>query len=171
MKISLIVAMGENRVIGVDNRMPWHLSADLKRFKRITMGKPLVMGRRTHESIGRPLPGRKNIVLTSDPAYAAPGCVVVHSLEDALEEADADEVMVIGGSSLYEKLLPKADRLYLTLIHRTFAGDTFFPQLKWDDWTEIERLDVEDDPDSGLSYSFLVLERKTDDYGERQVPD
>lgn len=171
MKISLIVAMGENGVIGVDNGMPWHLSADLKRFKRITMGKPLVMGRRTHESIGRPLPGRKNIVLTSDPTYAAPGCVVVHTLIDALNEADADEVMVIGGSSLYEKLLSKADRLYLTLIHRAFGGDTFFPQLKWDEWTEIERLDVEDDPDSGLSYSFLVLQRKTADHGERQVPD
>lgn len=163
--------MGENRVIGVDNRMPWHLSADLKRFKRITMGKPLIMGRRTHESIGRPLPGRKNIVLTSDPAYVAPGCVVVHSLEDALEEADTDEVMVIGGSTLYEKLLPKADRLYLTLIHRTFAGDTFFPQLKWSEWTEIERLDAEDDPDSGPSYSFLILERKTADCGDGQVPD
>ncbi|MGX2028634.1 MULTISPECIES: dihydrofolate reductase [Methylocaldum] len=160
MKISLIVAMGENRVIGVDNRMPWHLSADLKRFKQITMGKPLVMGRRTHESIGRPLPGRKNIVLTSDRAYVAPGCVVVHTLRDALGEADADEVMVIGGSSLYETLLPKADRLYLTLIHREFVGDTFFPEFEWKEWSEIERLDVTDDPDSGLSYSFLVLERK-----------
>jgi dihydrofolate reductase len=160
MKISLIVAMGENRVIGVDNRMPWHLSADLKRFKQITMGKPLVMGRRTHESIGRPLPGRKNIVLTSDRDYTAPGCVVVHNLADALSEADADEVMVIGGSSLYEELLAKADRLYLTLIHREFAGDTFFPEFEWKEWSEIERLDVTDDPDSGLSYSFLVLERK-----------
>jgi dihydrofolate reductase len=163
MKISLIVAMGENRVIGVDNRMPWHLSADLKRFKQITMGKPLVMGRRTHESIGRPLPGRRNIVLTSDRDYTAPGCVVVHNLPDALSEADADEVMVIGGSSLYETFLPKADRLYLTLIHREFAGDTFFPEFEWKEWSEIERLDVEDDPDSGLSYSFLVLERKTPD--------
>jgi dihydrofolate reductase len=171
MKISLIVAMGENRVIGVDNRMPWHLSSDLKRFKRITMGKPLIMGRRTHESIGRPLPSRKNIVLTSDPTYVAPGCVVVHSLEDAFETADADEIMVIGGSTLYEELLPKADRLYLTLIHRAFAGDTFFPQLKWDEWTEIEHLDVEDDPDSGLSYSFLILERKTAGHGERQALD
>ncbi|WP_026611121.1 dihydrofolate reductase [Methylocaldum szegediense] len=171
MKISLIVAMSENRVIGVDNRMPWHLSSDLKRFKRITMGKPLIMGRRTHESIGRPLPGRKNIVLTTDRTYTAPGCVVAHSLEDALEEANADEVMVIGGSSLYEKLLPTADRLYLTLIHRAFTGDTFFPQIKWDEWTEIERLDVEDDPDSGLSYSFLILERKTDNRGEKRLPD
>lgn len=161
MKISLIVAMGENRVIGVDNRMPWHLSADLKRFRKITMGKPLVMGRRTHESIGRPLPGRKNIVLTSNREYAAPGCVVVHTLAEALSEADADEIMVIGGSSLYEELLPKADRLYLTLIRRDFAGDTFFPELEWKEWSEIERLDVKDDPDSGLSYSFLVLERKT----------
>ncbi|WP_434131507.1 dihydrofolate reductase [Methylocaldum sp. GT1BB] len=160
MKISLIVAMGENRVIGADNRMPWHLSADLKRFRKITMGKPLIMGRKTHKSIGRPLPGRKNIVLTSNREYAAPGCVVVHTLAEALSEADADEVMVIGGSSLYEELLAKADRLYLTLIHREFAGDTFFPEFEWKEWSEIERLDVTDDPDSGLSYSFLVLERK-----------
>jgi dihydrofolate reductase len=161
MKIFLIVAMSENRVIGVENRMPWHLPADLKRFRQITMGKPLVMGRRTHESIGRPLPGRKNIVLTSDLAYVAPGCVVVHTLAEAFREADADEIMVIGGSSLYEELLPKADRIYLTLIHREFAGDTFFPELEWKEWSEIARIDVNDDPDSGLSYSFLVLERKT----------
>ncbi|HYE36701.1 dihydrofolate reductase [Methylocaldum sp.] len=160
MKISLIVAMGENRVIGVDNRMPWHLSADLKRFKQITMGKPLIMGRKTHESIGRPLPGRKNIVLTSERQYAAPGCVVVHSLEDALNEADADEAMVIGGATLYEELLPKADRLYLTLVYGEFAGDTFFPEIECKEWRELERVDVNEDPDSGLSYSFLLLERQ-----------
>lgn len=153
--------MGENRVIGVENRMPWHLSADLRRFRQITMGKPLLMGRRTHESIGRPLPGRKNIVLTSDREYIAPGCVVVHAIADALREAAADEIMVIGGSSLYEKLLPTAVRIYLTLIHHEFAGDTFFPEFDWTEWSEIERLDVTDDPESGLSYSFLVLERKT----------
>jgi len=168
MKISLIVAMGENRVIGVDNRMPWHLSADLKHFRKITMGKPLIMGRRTHESIGRPLPGRKNIVLTSDQGYAAPGCAVVHTLADALNEADADEAMIIGGATLYKELLPKADRLYLTLIHREFAGDTFFPEFEWKEWSEVERLDVEDDPDSGLSYSFLVLERQTPHSGEER---
>jgi dihydrofolate reductase len=160
-KISLIVAMGENRVIGVDNRMPWHLPADLKRFRQITWGKPVVMGRKTHESIGRPLPGRKNIVLTSDRNYAAPGCTVVHSLQDALREADAGEVMVIGGSSLYRALLPQADRLYLTLIHREFPGDTFFPEFDWSAWREAAREDVGEDPDSGLRYSFLLLERSS----------
>jgi dihydrofolate reductase len=159
-KISLIVAMGENRVIGVDNRMPWHLSADLKRFRQITLGKPIVMGRKTHESIGRPLPGRKNIVLTSDRSYGAPGCTVVHGLDEALREADAEEVMVIGGSSLYQEFLPQADRLYLTLIHREFPGDTFFPEFDWAAWREVAREDVDEDPASGLSYSFLVLERK-----------
>ncbi len=159
MKISLIVAMGENRVIGADNRMPWHLSADLKRFRRITMGKPMVMGRKTHESIGGPLPGRKNIVLTSDPNYRALGCVVVHGLEEALREALGAEAMVIGGSSLYRELLPRADRLYLTLIHREFPGDTFFPEFDPGEWREVAREDVDNDPDSGLNYSFVTLER------------
>ena len=160
MKISLIVALSQNRAIGLDNHMPWHLSADLKRFKQITWGKPIIMGRRTHESIGRPLPGRKNIVLTSNRSYVAPGCAVVHSLEEALREADAEEAMVIGGAALYQALLPKADRLYLTLIQREFPGDTFFPELDLNDWREVEREDVDADPDSGLSYSFIVLERK-----------
>jgi dihydrofolate reductase len=159
MTVSLIVAMGRNRVIGADNKMPWHLSADLRRFKQITLGKPIVMGRRTHESIGRPLPGRKNIVLTSDRYYAAPGCTVVHGLEEALEAADADEVMIIGGSSLYREFLPRAERIHLTLIHREFAGDTFFPEFDSREWHEAERLDVDDDPDSGLSYSFIRLEK------------
>lgn len=161
MKLSLIVAMGENRVIGVDNRMPWHLPADLKHFRQITMGKPILMGRRTHESIGHPLPGRKNIVLTTDRNYTAAGCTVVHDLKEALREAAAagDEAMVIGGAALYREFLPRAERLYLTLIHRVFEGDTFFPEFDWRDWRETAREDVVDDGESGLSYSFLVLER------------
>lgn len=159
MRISLIVAMGENRVIGADNRMPWHLPADLKRFRQITMGKPMLMGRKTYESIGRPLPGRKNIILTSNPDYHAPGCVVVHSLEQAFQAADAEELMVIGGSALYRECLPVAERLYLTQIHREFAGDTFFPEFDRAAWREVAREAIEADPDSGLSYSFLVLER------------
>lgn len=159
MKISLVVAMGENRVIGVDNRMPWHLSADLKRFRRITWGKPLIMGRKTHESIGRPLPGRKNIVLTGDPNYRAEGCTVVHSAEEALRETEGEEAMVIGGSAVYRAFLPRADRLYLTLIHREFAGDTFFPEFDRTTWREVERIDVDKDAASGLSYSFVTLEK------------
>jgi dihydrofolate reductase len=154
--------MSTNRVIGVDNRLPWHFSSDLKRFKQITMGKPLLMGRKTHDSIGRPLPGRLNIVLTSDHAYQAPGCTVVHSLEEALKAAgDADELMVIGGASLYERLLPEADRLYLTQIEREFSGDTFFPQIDWQAWREIERIDVADDPTVFFRYSYRTLERRS----------
>jgi dihydrofolate reductase len=160
MRISLIVAMGENRVIGVDNRMPWHLSSDLQRFRRITLGKPILMGRRTHQSIGRPLPGRQNIVLTSDADFAAAGCDVVHSVADALTAAgDAPELMVIGGAVLYREFLPRADRLYLTLIHRSFAGETFFPEIDWAEWREIKRQDVNDDARSGLRYSFIDYER------------
>ncbi|MFM8445194.1 MAG: dihydrofolate reductase [Methylococcus sp.] len=160
MRISLIVAMAENRVIGVDNRMPWHLSADLQRFRRITLGKPMLMGRRTHQSIGRPLPGRRNIVLTADPGFVAAGCEVVHSLDAALAAAeDADELMVIGGASLYRELLPHAGRIYLTLIHRVFDGDTFFPEVDWTEWREVARQAVLDDRDSGLPYSFIDYER------------
>lgn len=160
MRISLIVAMGENRVIGVENRMPWHLSADLKRFRQITMGKPIIMGRRTHESIGRPLPGRKNIVLTGDPNYRAEGCAVVHNPEEALREAEGgEEAMVIGGSSVYREFLPLADRLYLTLIHRSFPGDTFFPEFDPSAWREVERIDLDDGSANGLKYSFLILAR------------
>lgn len=165
MKISLIVAMAENRAIGLAGGMPWHLSSDLKRFRRITLGKPIIMGRKTHESIGRPLPGRRNIVLTSDRGYVAPGCTVVHDLDSALAAAGADEVMIIGGAALYADCLAKADRLYLTLIHRDFAGDTFFPEFDRDEWRETERIDVDDDAESGLRYSFLVLERR------KPVPD
>lgn len=161
MHISLIVAMSANRVIGADNRMPWHLSADLKRFKLITWGKPILMGRKTHESIGCPLPGRQNLVLTSDPTYQAPGCAVVHNLEQARAAlpAGTDELMVIGGASLYADFLPEADRLYLTLIHREFAGDVFFPPFDASAWREVERVDVDDDPVVDFAYSFVVMER------------
>jgi len=160
MKISLIVALAANRVIGVDNRMPWHLSADLKRFKAITWGKPILMGRKTHESIGRPLLGRHNIVLTADPAYRAEGCSVAHSLAEAMDLAgEAEELMVIGGASLYENFLPQADRLYLTLIEREFDGDTYFPAFSPEDWRESASQTVADDPSVDFTYRFLVLER------------
>ena len=158
--ISLIVAMADNRAIGLDNRMPWHLPADLRRFKRLTWGKPIIMGRRTHESIGRALPGRRNIVLTADRNYLAPGCIVAHSPGQALREADAEEAMVIGGEALYREFLSEADRLYLTLIHREFPGDTFFPEWDPKEWREVDREDADEDPESGLRYSFVVLERK-----------
>jgi dihydrofolate reductase len=163
MKISLIVAMASNRAIGLNNQMPWHLSADLKKFKKITMGSPILMGRKTYESIGRPLPGRTNIIISRNPSYSQPGCLVFNDINEALESCrDAKEVFVIGGSDLYKSMLPIADTLYLTLIHKEFPGDTFFPEIDADQWVEVEREDVQDDPDVEFSYSFLKLEKRKD---------
>lgn len=154
--------MGENGVIGAKNRMPWHLSADLRHFRQITMGKPVLMGRKTHQSIGRPLPGRLNIVLSRDKSYSAEGCVIAGSLDEAVTQAGDQEIMIIGGAALYESFLPLTDRLYLTLIHHHFDGDTFFPTLDWADWRVIEREDIDGDLESGLRYSFLTMERRLD---------
>lgn len=160
MKISLIVAMASNRVIGVDNRMPWHLSADLKKFKRITMGSPILMGRKTFESIGRPLPGRRNVIISRNPAYRQEGCEVFNDLEQALTCCgDAEEIFVIGGAKLYKTLLPRADYLYLTEINQEFTGDTLFPEFDRQDWREIDREDIADDPTVDFSYSFIKLEK------------
>jgi dihydrofolate reductase len=164
MKISLIVAMASNRAIGLNNKMPWHLSADLKNFKKITMGAPVLMGRKTHESIGRVLPGRTNIIISRNPAYqplSANGCLVFNEIEKALEScSEFSEVFVIGGSDFYKSMLPVADTLYLTQIHQEFSGDTFFPELNMDHWREVEREDIHGDPDVDFSYSFLKLEKR-----------
>jgi dihydrofolate reductase len=161
MKLSLIVALSANRVIGANQRLPWHLPADLKRFKALTWGKPILMGRKTHESIGRPLPGRHNIILTADPGYQAPGCAVAHSLYEAIALAgNAEELMVIGGATLYETLLPQATRLYLTLIDRDFDGDTYFPAYAPEDWQLVESQSVSDDPAVDFSYRYEMFERK-----------
>ncbi len=161
MKISLIVAMASNRVIGLNNQMPWHLSADLKKFKKITLGAPILMGRKTYESIGRPLPGRTNIIISRNPRYQQPGCLVFNGIDKALESCcDRDEVFVIGGSDFYKSMLPVADTLYLTQIHQEFPGDTFFPEIDAKQWAEVEREDIQDDPDAGFSYSFLKLEKR-----------
>jgi dihydrofolate reductase len=160
MKISLIVAMASNRAIGLNNRMPWHLSADLKKFKQITMGAPILMGRKTYESIGRPLPGRTNIIISRNPSYRQPGCLVFNDIETALEHCrDAEEIFVIGGSAFYRSMLPVADTLYLTQIHKDFPGDTFFPEIDAEQWVEVDREDIRDDPDAAFSYSFLKLEK------------
>lgn len=160
LKISLIAAMAANRVIGRNNGLPWHLSADLRRFKEITMGKAILMGRKTHESIGRPLPGRTNIVLTRDRGYTATGCIVVASPEQAIAAIGGkEELIVIGGASLYERFLPLADRLYVTLIDASFEGDTFFPPWAGEEWNEIERIDITDDASVRFAYHFIVLER------------
>ncbi|MGR9014523.1 MAG: dihydrofolate reductase [Gammaproteobacteria bacterium] len=160
MKISLIVAMASNRAIGLDNQMPWHLSADLKKFKKITMGTPILMGRKTYESIGRPLPGRTNIIISRNPSYNQPGCLVFDDIDRALASCgEAKEAFVIGGADFYQAMLPVADTLYLTLIHQEFPGDTFFPDIDDEQWIEVEREDILDDPDVAFSYSFLKLQK------------
>ena len=160
MKIAIVVAMAANRVIGRDNQLPWHLPADLKHFKQLTLGKPVVMGRKTYESIGRPLPERTNIVVTRDRDYGAPGCVVVHSLDEALAAAgEAAEVMVIGGAGIYRQVLPRTDTLYLTQVHAEFEGDTLFPELDAAQWREVARTDCEPDEKNPWRYSFLELVR------------
>jgi len=162
MKTSIIVAMDSNGVIGKDNELPWHLPADLQHFKKTTMGKPILMGRKTWESIGRPLPGRTNIVITRDSDYQADGCVVVNSIDAAIAAAgEQDEVMVIGGAEFYRQVLPRADTLYLTRIHASFDGDTVFPGLNAADWREVERSDQSADEKNPHDYSFIRLERVT----------
>jgi len=172
MRIALIAAVARNGVIGRDGVMPWRLPADLRHFKRITLGKPVVMGRRTHQSIGRPLPGRANIVITRDPDYRAEGCTVVHSPEEAIAAARAalaargevpgeipGEVMVIGGGSIYAVCLPWAERIYLTRVDAEVAGDTRFPALDSADWRETSRAELPADADNPHACVFLVLDR------------
>ena len=163
MKIAMIAAMANDRVIGKDNQMPWHMPADLAHFKRVTLGKPVIMGRKTYDSIGRALPGRLNIVITRDSTYSLNDATVVNSIEAALEQAKSattDEVMIIGGGAIYAKLLPQADRLYLTFIDADVAGDTYFPDFtEIADWHEVERAEHNADEKNGYNYSFVTLER------------
>jgi dihydrofolate reductase len=162
-KLTIVVAVADNGVIGHKNTLPWHLPADLRHFKSTTMGKPILMGRKTHESIGRPLPGRLNIVLTTQPDYLAEGCRVVHSIDEAIELVEGeggDEVMVIGGAKLYEDALPRADRIHLTRVHADFAGDTWFPELEVGDWMEIASEQQQADTDNAYACTFLTLVRR-----------
>lgn len=164
MKMSLIAAMASNRVIGRDNRLPWHLSADLKRFKRLTLGHTLVMGRKTFESIGRPLPGRSTIVVTRQAGYAprfAPDTVqVVHSIEEALQRSQGDEVFIAGGGDIFQQTLPVADRLYLTIIEEAFPGDAYFPEYDESQWRLVDREDHGPAEDAPFSWSFQTLDRQ-----------
>lgn len=159
--ISLIAAMDKNRVIGnKDNALPWRLPADLKHFKNITLGKPIIMGRKTFESIGRPLPERTNIIITRNKKYRAPGCVVVNSPEDALRVAgNAKEIMVIGGAEIFAKFYPLAKRIYFTRVDGAFKGNVYFPQWDPKEWRETFRETHEADEKNPYRYSFLVLER------------
>lgn len=158
---SLVVAVARNRVIGRDNRLPWRLPADLAYFKQVTMGHPVVMGRRTHESIGRPLPGRENIVVTRNRNFSAPGCTVVGSLDEAWKAAgSAQEVCVIGGTSLFAEALPIADRIHLTEVEAEVPGDTFFPEFDRGLWTEREVARHPADERHAYPFRILVLDRK-----------
>lgn len=161
MKISLIAAMARHRVIGKNNQLPWHLPADLKHFKALTTGKVVVMGRKTFEAIGRPLPNRKNIVLTHDRHWNREGVIVVHSWEQALELCGSEEeLMVIGGAQLYEQTLSKASAFYLTLIDADIEGDAVFPEWNANEWQEEERTEHPADEKNSYNMIFITLKRK-----------
>jgi len=157
--ISLVVAMTENRVIGIENRLPWHIPEDLKRFKKITSGHPIIMGRKTFESIGRPLPNRTNIVITRNKDYRAEGVVSCFSLEEAIEWAGrapgAGEIFVIGGGEIFKQALPKADRIYLTIVEWPFEGDAFFPAFDEKKFREVSQERLSENPPARLT----VLEK------------
>ena len=160
MIISLIAAMGKNRTIGNKGKLPWNLPADMKYFRDKTRGKPVIMGRKTYESIGKPLPDRKNIIITHDNEFKAENCTVVHSADEAIKAAgNVEEVMVIGGSQIYKEFLPKANKLYLTKIDAEFEGDTYFPKYKIEEWKEISYEEHERDAENEYDYGFIVLER------------
>ncbi|MDT8407129.1 MAG: dihydrofolate reductase [Methylococcales bacterium] len=160
MKISLIAALAANGVIGHRQRLPWRLGADLQRFRELTWGAPILMGRATHESIGRPLPGRRNLVVSRQANYQSPGCEAFTELDQALEACQqAPEVFVIGGETLYRALLPRASRLYLTHISKAFEGDTFFPDVDWQRWQRIECSPINVDDSGVFSYQFATYQR------------
>ena len=160
MIISLIAAMDRNHLIGDKNQLPWHLPADFAHFKSVTMGKPIIMGRKTFESIGRPLPGRTNIVLTRDPKTKFEGVECVASFQEAIAKIDADEVMIIGGSSIYEMLLADTNRMYLTYVQAEFEGDAWFPAFNEDEWVEVESVVLPADEKNLYDCRFVTLERK-----------
>lgn len=160
-QITLIAAMGKNRAIGLDGRMPWHLPAELQHFKQATMGKAIVMGRKTWQSIGRPLPGRQNIVISRNPAFAATGADVTASLTAAVDIAEADEIMVIGGGQLYTLALPRAHRLILTLIDIEPEADTWFPSWDNGQWQQTGERRFQADDNNELAYRIVELIRSS----------
>jgi dihydrofolate reductase len=168
MRKALIVAMAQNRVIGRNNKLPWYLPGDLKYFKQATMGKPIIMGRKTWDSIGRPLPGRMNVVISRNAEWQAPtGTTPADSLDAALVKAEAqatldgsEEVMIIGGGQIYTEALPMVDRMYVTLVHADVDGDAWFPEVNWGEWEEIGREDFEASDNNPYDYSFVVYQRR-----------
>ncbi|HET6629705.1 MAG TPA: dihydrofolate reductase [Woeseiaceae bacterium] len=152
-KLTIVVAASANDVIGRQGGLPWHLPEDLRRFRQLTWGKPLLMGRRTYEAIGRPLPGRRNIVISRQPGLEIDGCEVVATIDEALElVADAPEVMVVGGGEIYRALLPRVDRIEMTRVHMEVEGDTYFPELKAEEWRVVSR-------ENHSGFAFETLER------------
>ena len=170
MRLSLIVAMAKNRTIGLDGAMPWHIPEDLKFFKRVTMGHPVIMGRKTYQSIGAALPGRTNIVVTRNKDFEAADADVVHDLSEALTKAKAteelwrpdggrEEIFVIGGADIYGQALPEAQRIYMTEVHQELPGDAFFPELAEGEWKETDRKDRDPETPGGSAYSLVILDR------------
>lgn len=160
----MIVAMGRNRAIGKGGDLIWHLSADLKHFKQVTMGKTVVMGRKTYESLPgrRPLPGRRNVILSERMDQAPEGFELANSVEQVMRDyADCDEIMIMGGGSIYEQFLPLANRLYLTRLDKSFEADTFFPVINFEDWLLVDLQVFDDDPQVDFSYRFEVWDRKS----------
>ena len=170
MRLSLIVAMAKNRTIGLDGAMPWHIPEDLKFFKRVTMGHPVIMGRKTYQSIGAALPGRTNIVVTRNKDFEAADADVVHDLSEALTKAKAteelwrpdggrEEIFVIGGDDIYGQALPEAQRIYMTEVNQELPGDAFFPELAEGEWKETDRQDRDPETPGGSAYSLVILDR------------
>jgi dihydrofolate reductase len=159
MTVTIVVAIAENYAIGRNNQLLWHMPADLKHFKQITSGHTVIMGRRTYDSVGKPLPNRRNIIITRQD-ITIPGCEVVKSVEDALELcASEDEVFIVGGAEIYKLAMNKTDRIYLTIIHHSFDADSFFPEIDYMEWKEVSREDHPADEKHKYSYSFITLER------------
>ena len=159
MQISMIVGMARNREIGINNELPWHLPADLKHFKAVTMGKPIIMGRKTFESIGKPLPGRVNIVITRNRDWTADGAEVVHTVDEAISAAGSvPEVMIIGGAEIYGLMLDQANKLYVTEVDLDVAGDAFFPEISSHKWRETSRQSFPAE-DTKPAYAFVTYER------------
>ncbi len=166
MRMTLVAAMSQNRVIGIDGQLPWHLPADLAHFKSLTLGKPILMGRLTYDSIGRPLPKRRNLVLTRSTEFRPSGVEVFHTLEDVLDSLDSEqELMVIGGGQIYAQTLARADRIQLTIVHSTLDGDAFFPLIARENWEITSREDHAADEKNALSYSFVQLDKSVGSSG------
>lgn len=160
MSISFIFAMDRNRAIGVNNTLPWHLPADLKFFKTVTMGHPILMGRKTYESIGKPLPGRRNIVLTQNTAYRAEGCEVIHSVSEAVQAFRDQELFVIGGAEIFRLFASEVDRMYITFIEHEFEADTYMSELDLSNWTLVSSEQGEQNEKNPYEYYFRIYQRK-----------